>query len=65
VLETARQLVAYLSPQPELLKRLYILNDCISSVQHPMIDFDALAEQELHLMQQQGVHLVSSNDVLS
>lgn len=64
VLETARQLVAYLSQQPELLKRLYILKDCISSVQHPEVDFDALAEQELDLMQQQGVRIVSSDDVI-
>ncbi|HEY3993715.1 MAG TPA: hypothetical protein VGM01_12670 [Ktedonobacteraceae bacterium] len=64
VLETARQLVAYLSPQPELLKRLYILRDCISSVQHPAVDFDALAEQELSLMQQQGVRIVNSSDII-
>lgn len=60
VLETARQLVSHLSEQPELLARLHILSDCTSSVQHPQVDFDALAEQELRLMQQRGVHLVSS-----
>lgn len=64
VLATARQLVAHLSQQPELLKRLHILSDCTSSVQHPAVDFDALAEQELSLMQQQGVQIVSSNDVV-
>lgn len=64
VLETVRQLVAYLQPQPELLKRLHILSDCISSVQHPTVDFDALAEQELKQMQAQGVQIVQSSDVL-
>lgn len=65
VLETARQLVAYLSPQPEHLARLHILSDCTSSVQHPAVDFDALAEQELELMRQRGVQIVKSSDLLN
>ncbi|HXR64629.1 MAG TPA: hypothetical protein VN729_01810 [Ktedonobacteraceae bacterium] len=64
VLETARQLVAHLSPRPELLKRLYILRDCTSSVQHPAVDFDALAEQELSLMQQHGVQIINSSSIV-
>jgi nicotinamidase-related amidase len=64
VLETARQLVAHLGRQPELLARLHLLSDCTSSVQHPTVDFDALAEQELHLMQRQGVRLVSSGETI-
>jgi nicotinamidase/pyrazinamidase len=64
VLETARQLVAHLSHRPELLARLHILSDCTSSVQHPAVDFDALAEQELARMQQQGVRIVGSKDIV-
>lgn len=62
VLETERQLVERFSGQPEMLRKLYILADCASSVQHPAIDFDALAVEELARMQARGVHLVSSND---
>jgi nicotinamidase-related amidase len=64
VLETIRQLVGYLRRQPELLTRLYVLTDCTSSVQHPTIDFDALAGQELALLQEQGVHLVKSTHIV-
>ncbi len=63
VLETARQLVAHLSGQPHLLARLHILSDCTSSVQHPTVDFDALAEQELAAMQESGVKLIKSSDL--
>jgi nicotinamidase-related amidase len=62
VLETERQLVNYIGHQPELLKKLHFLKDSTSSVQHPTIDFDALAESELARMEQQGVRLVLSTD---
>lgn len=64
VLETERQLVGYLSQQPERLKRLHFLTDCTSSVQHPVVNFDALAEQELGRMQLQGIQLVRSSERL-
>lgn len=62
VLETERQLVGRFGNQPELLKRLHFLRDCTSSVQHPTIDFDALAEAELAVMEQQGVQMVLSTE---
>ncbi|MEO6890866.1 MAG: cysteine hydrolase family protein [Ktedonobacteraceae bacterium] len=62
VLETERQLVQRFSQQPELLKRLYFLRDCTSSVQHPTIDFDTLAESELASMERQGVQMARSTD---
>lgn len=60
VLETERQLVGYCADQPELLKRLHFLKDCSSAVQHPVVDFDALAEAELAIMERQGVRVVLS-----
>jgi nicotinamidase/pyrazinamidase len=62
VLETKRQLLGRFGNQPELLKRLHLLRDCTSSVQHPTIDFDALAEAELAVMEQQGVQMVLSTE---
>ncbi|HEY0755928.1 MAG TPA: cysteine hydrolase family protein [Ktedonobacteraceae bacterium] len=62
VLETLRQLTTHLSQQPALLGRLHLLSDCTSSVQHPTMDFDAMANQELELMQKQGMQLVKSSD---
>src|SRR5947208_2999204 len=62
VLETERQVVGRFGNQPELLKRLHFLSDCTSSVQHPAIDFDALADAELAAMKQQGVQMVLSSE---
>jgi len=62
VLESARQLVGHFANRPELLSRLNILKDCTSSVRHPTVDFDALAEEELAAMKQMGVNLVLSTD---
>ncbi len=62
VLETERQVVGRFGNQPDLLKRLYFLRDCTSSVKHPSIDFDSLAETELAAMERQGVQMVLSTD---
>ncbi|HYL44010.1 MAG TPA: hypothetical protein VEU97_11540, partial [Ktedonobacteraceae bacterium] len=64
VLETERQLVGRFANAPEMLKRLHFLKDCTSSVQHPAIDFDALANAELAAMERQGVQMVLSTDPL-
>jgi len=62
VLETERQIVEHYANQPDMLRKLYFLKDCTSSVQHPTIDFDALAEEELAKMQEGGVNVVVSTD---
>ena len=62
VLETERQLVGRFGNQPDLLNRLHFLRDCTSSVKHPSIDFDKLAETELNAMERQGVQMVLSTD---
>ena len=64
VLETARQLVGYVGDQPETLRRIHLLRDCMSAVAHPDIDFDALAEAEFARMAERGVRLVTSGDPL-
>lgn len=64
VLETERQIVDQYRGQPDMLHKLYFLKDCTSSVQHPLIDFDILAEQELERMQEQGVNIVVSTDAM-
>src|SRR5258708_32767879 len=62
VLESTRQLVGHFANQPELLGRWNILKDCTSSVKHPTVDFDAMAEEELAVMKQKGINLVLSTD---
>jgi nicotinamidase/pyrazinamidase len=65
VLETERQVLGRFAKQPEFLKKLHFLKDCTSSVQHPTIDFDALAEAELSDMERQGVQVVLSSEPIS
>jgi nicotinamidase-related amidase len=62
VLESERQVVSRFGHQPELMTSLYFLRDCTSSVKHPVIDFDALAEEELTKMERLGVQMVMSTD---
>ena len=64
VLETERQLVGRFANAPDMLKRMHFLKDCTSSVQHPVIDFDALANTELAAMERQGIQMVLSTDPL-
>ncbi len=60
VLETLRQIVARYHGQPDMLSRVHVLRDCMSSVAHPEIDFDALAEEAFVEMRQRGVRFVTS-----
>lgn len=63
VLETMAQLVAYFGKtQPETIKKIRFLMDCTSSVQHPDIDFEKIANQALDEMVRKGVVLVKSTD---
>ncbi|HLX57264.1 MAG TPA: hypothetical protein VKR83_09590 [Ktedonobacteraceae bacterium] len=62
VLETERQLVEHHANQPDMLRKLYFLKDSTSSVQHPTINFDTLAEEELAKMRVRGVNIVLSED---
>ncbi len=63
VLETMNQLVAYFGKtQPETIKKIRFMMDCTSSVKHPDIDFEAIANAELEKMVKKGVVLVKSTD---
>ncbi|MGQ9889673.1 MAG: nicotinamidase [Aggregatilineales bacterium] len=62
VLETMLSLARHFSDRPDQLDKLYLLLDCTSSVAHPEIDFDALANQTLAELAQRGIHLVRSTD---
>jgi nicotinamidase-related amidase len=62
VLESIRQLVTFFKDQPETLSKMYILEDCMSSVRHPMIDFEAIATAEFDKFKKQGVNIVKSKE---
>ena len=64
VLESLRQLLTQFEGQPQVIERLRLLQDCTSSVEHPVIDFDTMANQELAQMERQGLQLVLSTDAI-
>ena len=64
VLSTMRSILDYFSTQPAVLNKIRFLMDCTSSVQHPDVDFDALANAELAQMEGKGIRLVTSNEAI-
>ncbi|MBN1428792.1 MAG: hypothetical protein JXB07_10435 [Anaerolineae bacterium] len=63
VLETVTTLYRYFADHaPEKISRWRFLEDCTSSVAHPEIDFDALANAELGRFVEQGMQMARSVD---
>lgn len=62
VLETLRQIVAHYRDDAASLTKVRVLSDCMSSVAHPTINFDALAEEAFDAMRALGVQFVTSAD---
>ncbi|MBN1680944.1 MAG: cysteine hydrolase family protein [Anaerolineae bacterium] len=62
VLETIASVVRYYQTRPDLIARWHVLVDCTSSVAHPEIDFDTLADEALAGYEKQGLKLVSAAD---
>lgn len=62
VLETVTSMMRYFSKQAGVIDKLRVLMDCTSSVAHPDINFDALADAALGEFAHQGLHLVESID---
>lgn len=65
VLETVTSIMRYFGGQPEQIAKWRLLTDCMSSVTHPMIDFDALADENISRFFEQGLTLTTSNDPVS
>lgn len=64
VLETVASMMRYFSEKPELIDKLSLLTDATSSVAHPEIDFDALANEAYAEFESNGLHLVTTNDAI-
>ncbi len=65
VLETVTSVVRYFNSQPEQLTKWHILSDCMSSVAHPEIDFDAMANRMFDLYAERGLQIVQSSDPIA
>ena len=66
VLETTRSLIDHFSDeQPELIENWRILMDCTSSVVHPSVDFEAIAQDFYHTAaEEHGLKLVTTDEDL-
>lgn len=62
VLETLEDIVESFKDDPEKLQKIVVLQDCMSSVQHPAVDFDAIAEERFAIMAQAGVNFIDSTN---
>ncbi|MDX1615717.1 MAG: cysteine hydrolase family protein [Candidatus Promineifilaceae bacterium] len=64
VLETLEDIVAYYEDTPDVLERIYVLQDCTSPVQHPEVDFHALAMERFAKFAEVGVSFIDSTGPL-
>ena len=64
VLETVRSMVRYFQHGGDFIRKLRVLMDCTSSVMHPQIDFDQIANETLERYTEHGLKLVTSEDEL-
>jgi nicotinamidase-related amidase len=62
VLETLSDIVAEFDDRPQQLQKIYVLQDCTSPVQHPDVDFHALAQEQFAEFAGQGVNFVDSSE---
>ncbi|GAB4482475.1 MAG: hypothetical protein Kow00124_31320 [Anaerolineae bacterium] len=66
VLETVNSLIRYFGQtDPAVIRRWHVLSDCMSSVAHPQIDFEALANEQYTRFEAQGLQIVRSTDPIA
>ncbi|MEO8396842.1 MAG: nicotinamidase, partial [Chloroflexota bacterium] len=62
VLETVNSIMRYFADRPPVIDKFRILQDCMSSVAHPSIDFDTLATRSFERFAMKGLQMVKSTD---
>lgn len=60
VLESLNSMIRFFGNQPHILQKMRVMTDCMSSVQHPAINFDAIANEAFERFAKQGVRFVTS-----
>lgn len=65
VLETIASIVKRYGDDREVMRKLYLLEDCSSCVQHPEIDFEAMADEALNRYSEMGLRRVQSSDMVA
>ncbi len=62
VLESVSSMMRYYNGQPETIKKIHILQDAMSSVASPDIDFDQLADNTFQQFAELGLKLINTTD---
>lgn len=62
VLETLADIVTEFQDDHRQLEKFFVLQDCMSSVAHPDIDFQALAQEQFEPMKEAGIHFIDSQN---
>ena len=60
VLETVQSMMTYFSDSKEIISKMRILSDAMSSVAHPQIDFESIANTAFDEFEQQGLTIVDT-----
>lgn len=63
VLESVSSMMRYYELQPEIINKIHILKDAMSSVANPEIDFDQIAETAFANFAEQGLKITSTASV--
>lgn len=64
VLETVSSMMRYFAHTPAIINKLRVIRDAMSSVAHPEIDFDAMADETFARFESAGLKLVNTTDPL-
>ncbi|HRF99300.1 MAG TPA: hypothetical protein PLZ51_29005, partial [Aggregatilineales bacterium] len=60
VLETVTSMMRYYPP--EIVKKMRILEDAMSSVAHPVIDFEAMSQKAFGVFAQYGLTMTNTGE---
>ena len=61
VLESVSSMMRYFADKPEIISKIYILEDAMSSVVSPGIDFEAIAQETFSKFAQNGLNISSTS----
>lgn len=64
ILETVASIMRYFRGQLNVISKLRVLIDCMSSVPHPTVDFDAAANEKFAEFEREGLKLLRSTEPL-
>jgi nicotinamidase/pyrazinamidase len=61
VLESVTSMMRYFGEQPDIIQKIYLLKDAMSSVVSPVIDFDVIADAAYNKFAEHGLNITTTN----